>query len=71
MPDVTWHPVDETPPRGLRPLYLHDTQEGVLIGSATYFPDLIGPRFIDFDFRWLRHVTHWAHIAYPEPPEEA
>ncbi|MFA5054172.1 MAG: hypothetical protein WC565_08945 [Parcubacteria group bacterium] len=69
MPDVTWHPVSETPPTGCVPLFINDAETGVLLGTATFFE--CGAVYLDFDWKFVHHVTHWAEMIYPPPPEEA
>lgn len=69
MPDVTWHPVDETPPRA--------DEYWVWDGKRHHRPQVADwycstERWVDpRDHRVIEGVTHWAHIVYPEPPEEA
>ena len=77
MPDVTWHPVSETPPRGGR--YWAN-----IAGQWADVTDGIGQEGVctadwyERERRWkdeygddvTQQVTHWAHIVYPEPPEE-
>ncbi len=68
MPDVTWHPVDETPPEhgfywvcgnNRRP------QPGQWRGPlrSPYWMDCLGCTLLG--------VTHWAPMEFPAPPEEA
>lgn len=69
MPDVTWIPVDEKPPRadeywvwdGIRH---HRPQVADWSPSVSMWLD---PR----DDGVIEGVTHYAEITYPEPPEEA
>lgn len=76
MPDVVWHPVSEPPTVGI-----HVKEFWVCLADADtpyadigrYYPpgranghwkDVAGNEIDDV-------ITHYAEIAYPEPPEEA
>jgi len=73
MPDVTWHPVDETPP-------VEEGQYLVCYGYEGLLTFAVAEAwFEEGGIVWCRlgtlveveGVTHWAHIVYPEPQEEA
>ena len=73
MSDVTWHPVDETPP-----------EDGALCWTwCQYGLGLAHAAVSDDGVEWYPSsdptgepvtgvaITHYAEIVYPEPPEDA
>jgi hypothetical protein len=69
MPDVTWFPVDETPPEPdeywVRWIALG--QEKVAVGVY----DANGCWTTSDGWGITHLITHYAKIIYPEPPEDA
>ena len=76
MPDVVWHPVNETPPHCGNFLVCMDRAEELEFAVAR-------PRFCSWSVRWesgpwgddeqvfeIDDITHWAEFEGPEPAEE-
>ena len=64
MPDVTWHPVDETPPRADEYWVKQAARTETIIGLW-----MQGLWFYPYGHP-MKGVTHYAEIELPEPPEE-
>jgi hypothetical protein len=63
--EVVWHPVTEEPPKYVI-VFAASGSDPV---CAVLLAQKYGPYWINMGGDPIEGVTHWAHIAYPDPPE--